>query len=110
MKQSRLRQNTLLLAVMILFAGIYTGWLYLQGTLTGTVRLDGAIGVLLGLYIASHPAGNMLDILLFMKSEDREQILATHSGRFWLALNGLALLAAWFVIFIGVLHFVKKEV
>ena len=110
MKERRLGTNALLLTVMLLLAGLYTGLLYVQGTIAGSVRWDGAIGVLLGLYMASHPAGNALDMLLFMKSEARERILTTYSGRFWLALNLVVLLAAWLVIFIGVLRFVRKTV
>lgn len=108
MKSPRLGRNSVWLAAMLGMGAIYTGLLYAQGTLAGSVRWDGAIGVLLGLYMASHPAGNGLDMLLFMRSEVREHILTTASGRLWLALNLVVLLAAWFVIFVGVLRFVRK--
>jgi len=108
MKQPRLGPNTLLLTGMLLLGAIYTGLLYFQGTVTGSLRWDGAIGVVLGLYMASHPAGNGLDMLLFMKSDVRERILTAWGGRFWLVLNAVVLLAAWQVIFIGVLRFVRK--
>ena len=76
--------------------------------LTGIPRLDGAIGVLIGLYMASHPAGNMLDLLLFIAGDVREKLLTTPAGRAWLALNVLVLLAAWFVIFSGIMRFVQN--
>jgi hypothetical protein len=108
MKSPRLGRNAALLIVMLLLGGFYSGWFYFQGTLTGASGPGGAIGVVLGLYMASHPAGNMLDMLLFMGGDAREDILKTASGRFWLALNALVLLAAWLVIFIGVMLFVRK--
>ena len=108
MKPPRLGRNAALLIVMLLLGGFYSGWFYFQGTLTGVTGLDGAIGVVLGLYMASHPAGNTLDMLLFMGGDAREKILTTNSGRAWLALNALVLLAAWLVIFIGVMLFVRK--
>jgi polyferredoxin len=108
MKSPRLGRNAVLLLVMLLLGGLYSGWFYFQGTLTGASGPDGVIGVLLGLYMASHPAGNMLDMLLFMGGDVRENILKTASGRVWLALNALVVLAAWLVIFIGVMLFVRK--
>jgi len=108
MNRPRLGPNSIKLAIMLLLGGIYSGWFYLLGVFTGVPRLDGAIGVLLGLYMASHPAGNMLDMLLFMKGDVREEILASISGRAWLLLNALVMLAAWFVIFLAILLFVRK--
>jgi hypothetical protein len=51
------------LGVVVLLALLYGGWIYTQRTITGIPRLDGAIGVLLGLFICSLPAANMLDLL-----------------------------------------------
>lgn len=110
MKTIRQERNIALLATMLLLAALYTGWLFIQGSLTGTARWDGVIGVLFGLYMASHPAGNALDMLLFMASDAREEILTTGVGRIWLTLNALVMLAAWFVIFIGLTLFVRKTV
>ena len=108
MIQPRLGRNAVLLIVMLLLGGFYCGWVSFLGTLTGVTGLDGMIGVLLGLYMASHPAGNTLDMLLFMRGDVREDILTTIPGRIWLALNALVFLAAWLVIFIGVTLFVRK--
>ena len=52
----------------------------------------------------------MLDLLLFIQADVREQILTTSSGRAWLALNALVFLVAWLVIFIGITAFVHRTV
>ena len=101
----RITRNMWVLGSMLIFAGMYVGWLFYFGPLTYSNRLDGSIGILLGLYIGSLPAANMLDILLFMRPDSREGLISTTSGRFWLLLNLLTVLAAWAVIFSGVLRF-----
>jgi hypothetical protein len=81
--------------VMILLAIIYSGLLYALHTLTGEKLLDGGIGVILGLYICSHPAANAID-LIFM-----QRIPAEWSSTPWLTLNLLTMFAGWVVIVIG---------
>ncbi len=99
MEKQRHRRNWQTLLVTILLASAYGGWLYTQRTLTGTSRGDGIIGVLLGLYVCSHPAANFLDLLFF--SRGTGQVASLPSTIFWLALNLLVLLIGWSVIFIG---------
>jgi hypothetical protein len=73
-----------------------------QHTITGLPRLDGIIGVLLGLFICSRPAANYLD-LLFSRGR-------TSSDRFlfgWLALNGLVIFVGWIVITIGATRLIE---
>ncbi len=106
MKYPRFRS----LLVMLFLGMIYCGWFYLRQPWTSSFRLDGTIGVFLGLYIASYPAGNMLDLLLFIQADVREKILTTASGRAWLALNALVFVVAWLVIFIGITAFVHRTV
>ena len=49
---------------MILLAAVYGGLVNYLGLTTGTVLLDGSIGVGLGLYICSHPRlGTPLTVL-----------------------------------------------
>ena len=91
---------------LILLAFAYIGWLYYRGTLTGTDRLDGIIGVLLGLYICSHPAANMLDMLFFERG-NRPQGASAWSTVLWLALNLLTLLSGWNALFAGITRFVR---
>jgi hypothetical protein len=107
--QERITRNLLVLCILVLFASLYIGWFAYFDTLTGNTRLDGSLGLLLGLYICSHPAANMLDMLLFMTAETREGITATRSGQFWLALNALTLLAGWVAIFSGAMRFVQSS-
>jgi len=104
MEQRRRGRNWQTLLVMILLASAYGGWLYYQRTLTGTSRGDGIIGILLGLYICSHPAANFLDLLFF--SRGAGQVSSLRSTAFWVALNLLVLLLGWSVIFIGATRFV----
>jgi hypothetical protein len=107
--QQRLHRNVLTLSLMLLLGGLYLAWFAHFPTLTGNSRLDGTLGMLLGLYICSHPSANMLDLLLFMNAEAREGIASTRSGQFWLGLNLLAFLAGWAVIFAGSLRFVLRS-
>ncbi len=92
--------------VMIVLAIIYAGLLYVRHPLAGAYRLDGSIGVLLGLYICSHPAANMFDVLFY---EDSVRYLFQSRRAFglWLVLNGLVLAAGWLVIFLGTTEFTR---
>ena len=105
--QERIGHNTPLLCFWVLVAGLFVGGLATLGQFTTNARFDGSLGMFLGLYICSNPAANMLDMLLFMNADTRERITSTSSGRFWLALNALTMLAGWVVIFCGALHFVS---
>lgn len=107
MGEHRHGRNIKTMWALILLAIAYGGWLYYQHTLTGNNKLDGSIGVLLGLYICANPAANMLDILFFEGragwegSPGRSTIL-------WLALNLLVLFSGWNVILIGTTRFVSR--
>lgn len=92
--------NTTVLWGLILLAMAYGGLLHYLHTLTGINILDGSMGVLLGLYICSHPAANAVD-LLFFKRGALHQLSSEWSGVSWLALNVLVLLVGWIVIVIG---------
>lgn len=92
-----------MLGLLLVSAGIYVGWLTYIGNFSGSNRLDGTLGILLGLYICSRPAANMLDILLFMAPDTREKLATTALGRLWLLMNLLTVIAAWAVIFTGLL-------
>ena len=105
--QVRIGRNIWVLCFMILIACLYVIWMAYIGRLTSNIRLDGTIGMLLGLYICSHPAANMLDMLLFMTADTRERIFISNIGCFWLGLNALTLLASWVTIFSGALRFVQ---
>jgi len=96
------------LAGLLLLGLAYVAWLYYLRTLTGSDVADGVIGVLLGLYIASHPAANAIDLLFFRRHAAREIVAGTR-GAIWLALNALALAVGWVDIWVGAVRFVPPS-
>jgi hypothetical protein len=85
---------------MLLLALAYHGLLEYLGSITGVRMVDGVIGVLLGLYICSHPAANAID-LIFLERGGLAQISSEWSGLGWLALNVVVTLVGWLVIVMG---------
>jgi len=96
-----------MLWVLVLLGIAYSSVLYYRGTLTGTNNVDGIIGVLLGLYICSHPAANLVDMLFFRRGA-RRQFSSRQLTVVWLALNMIVLLIGWIVIFCGTTRFVGR--
>ncbi len=92
---------------LILLGIAYSSMLYYQRTITGTDFADGIIGVLLGLYICSHPAAHLVD-MLFLGRGGRRQFSSKGSAVSWLALNMLVLLTGWLAIFIGTTRIVGR--
>jgi hypothetical protein len=84
----------------VVLACVYLGWLSYLGTLTGWPVLDGIMGVMLGLYICSHPAANAINLLFFDRQAWHE-FSSEWSGIAWLALNVLVLFFGWLVITLG---------
>lgn len=97
------RSNAALVS-LLLPAAAYLWWQYYLPLLTGTDLLDGSVGVLLGLYICSHPAANGIDLMFFERGAVRRLFAARGAGA-WLALNALVMLVGWFVIVIGASRF-----
>jgi hypothetical protein len=64
--------------------------------------------VLLGLYIGSHPAARLLD-MLYMQSRARYAFVSSDAGIFWLTGTIMALLAAIITIFVGANRFVQPS-
>ena len=100
MAQRRRGRNTGVLWGVVLLAIAYGGLLQYRRTLTGQAMLDGMIGVVLGLYVCSHPAANAVD-LLFQGRGALRQMSSEWTGVGWLALNLLVLLIGWLVIVMG---------
>lgn len=100
MERSRYARKVRLLWVMIFLALAYGSLLYFLHTLTGVKVADGVIGVLLGLYICSHPAANTIDVIFFDRFALR-RLTSEWSGIRWLALNLLALVIGWVIIVVG---------
>jgi hypothetical protein len=100
-------RNYKTLGCIVLLALLYGGWMITQHTITGLPWLDGVIGVLLGLFICSRPAANLLD-LLFYRRRARESSEWSSIG--WLALNVLVLFVGWIVITIGATRLIDRAV
>lgn len=97
-------RSTAALWVVMLLALAYSSLLLSFGSLTGEARLDGAISVLIGLYVCSHPASNVLD-LLFVDGGVVRRGASDERGGLWYALNFLVLLSGWLVVLLGVIAF-----
>ena len=106
MRERRRGRNVKTMWALILVAIAYCGWLYYQRTLTGSPKLDGSLGVLLGLFICAHPAANLLDMVLFTGNAGLDGS-SWRSTLAWLALNLLVLFSGWNVILIGTTRFVS---
>lgn len=104
MNRRRRWVHTGALAMLLLPAIAYPAVFYFFRTLTGNDTLDGAIGVVLGLYICSRPAANAIDLLFYHRGELRDAA-SGWAGAGWLARNVLVLFAGWFDIWIGALRF-----
>ena len=107
MYQKKHRPNTPLLVSGLILAAAFDLLFLLHTSLTGTPRLDGVVGIVLGLFICSHPAANALNLLLFHQG-------ATYFGfgrqgyRWWWVLNAVVALAGWSSIFVGTLRFLAR--
>ena len=87
----------------MLLALAYSAVLFVYGPLTGATPIDGAIGVVLGLYVCSHPAANVLDLLFSDGGIVRRG--GEEHGIIWYVLNLLVLMAGWFVVWAGLTRF-----
>jgi hypothetical protein len=71
--------------------------------LGGAPMADGAVGVVLGLYVCSHPAANAIDAFYAARRGVGE---ITWSGAIWLLLNAAVLVAGWLAIVAGAMRLV----
>ena len=92
---------------MILLALLYLGLVVFVPTLTGVSLLDGSIGVVLGLFICSRPAGNTVDMLFYERGAFR-RLTSGWAGIGWLVLNLLVLFVGWLVIVSGAMRFAGR--
>ncbi|HMD90718.1 MAG TPA: hypothetical protein VKF38_16300 [Anaerolineaceae bacterium] len=107
MDQTNRVQNLKIMSGLVLLAILYCGLLYSLRTLTGIFQLDGTIGVLLGLYISSHPAKHMVNMAFF-----NHNFLRCGPSRrtdlLWLLFNLIILGIGWVVIVIGTTRFTVR--
>jgi hypothetical protein len=108
MEKQRHTRNRRFLWALLGIALIYLGVTASLHTLTGNRIWDGSIGVVLGLFICSRPAGHAID-LLFAQRGEFQRLTAGLSGIGWLALNLLVLFAGWIVIVVGAMRFAKPD-
>lgn len=104
MSWRRRRRNTPYLFAAILLALVYGGLLYFLHTLTGLIRLDGVIGIVLGVYICSHPAANIVDLIILGRTSLRQN-LSGQAYFWWWVLNLAVLMTGIGVIFSGTIRF-----
>ena len=97
----RLEKKPLLVQLMLALA--YAVPMLTLGTLTQNGVLDGAVGVLLGLYVCSLPARNAVD-LTFANRFVPGRVWRSRAGKVWLGLNGLVVLAGWTAILLGMVQ------
>jgi hypothetical protein len=97
-------RNTRMLFAAVLIALVYGGLLYFLRSLTGITRLDGVIGIVLGVYICSHPAANIVDLIIFGRTSLRQN-LSRKVYFLWWMLNLVVLVTGIIVIFTGTLRF-----
>ena len=107
MNQQRLGRKIITLLVLIALGIAYSGFLYFQPTLMGMHVLDGIIGVVLGLYISSHPAAHLVE-MLFYKRAMRYSFSSKRSVILWISLNVLVLFISGIVIFIGTTRLIGR--
>jgi hypothetical protein len=97
-------RNYKTLGVVVVLALLFGGWLYAQQTITGKPEFDGVIGVVLGLFICSRPAANMLDLLFSRSGRTSEWSLVS-----WLGLNAVVLFIGWLTITIGATYLIGRK-
>lgn len=105
MKRSYFRGRIARLAIMGVIAVAYISWMLMQHSLTGYARLDGVIGVLGGLYIASHPAAHFVDMLFYGRHSE-VLLLKTGEAIAWITANLLIFFLGCIMITIGTTLFI----
>ena len=107
MDQQPLGRKIITLSVLIVPGIVYSSFLYFQPTLTGRYVLDGIIGVVLGLYISSHPAAHLVEVLFYRRAM-RYSFSSKRSVILWLSLDVLVLFISGMVIFFGTTRLIGK--
>ena len=85
----------------------YCAWIRWQVTLTHDHFWDAVIGVLLGIYICSRPATNLLDQLYTQRLSWRD--LSKKAGRLWLVMNMVTGFIGWATIVVGAMQMVLPD-
>jgi hypothetical protein len=107
MDQQPLGRKIITLSVLIVLGIAYSGFLHFHPTLTGRDVLDGIIGVVMGLYLGSHPAAHLVEMLFYRRAM-RYSFSSKRSLFLWLFLNVLVLLVSAMVIFVGTTRLITR--
>jgi hypothetical protein len=99
------RRKSAVLLALIATAALYSSWFAARHAVTGSPTFDGALSVVLGLYICSRPAGNAIDLLFYDRGSFR---FSQWNSLRWLALNILTLFMGWLVIYLGTTHLTSQ--
>jgi len=100
--------NTRRLCALLVPAAAYLIWASYFLALDQSHVVGGTIGVLLGLYICSHPAANGID-LMFLERGAFRRVTSRWRGVSWLALNGLVMFVGWLVIVAGATQVIGRR-
>jgi hypothetical protein len=92
--------NTGRLWALLVPAAAYLAWASYFRPIEEFPSVDATIGVLLGLYICSHPAANGID-LIFLERGAFRRAASEWRGVSWLALNSFVMFVGWLVIVAG---------
>lgn len=95
-------RSTIGLMALVGVALIYALAIAPRPPLPAGPSFEGVIGVVLGLFICSRPAANLLDALYRSNRGP-----AATAGWWWPALNGLAFVAGLLVIFAGAMRLTR---
>jgi hypothetical protein len=109
MTQPIYRPDTARMWILLMVAAVYLWWIFYLPDISGGTLFDGSIGVVLGLYICSHPAANGIDLLFLQRGAFR-RVVKESSGVAWLLLNAMVMFVGWVVIVIGASRFMMPVV
>jgi hypothetical protein len=101
------RRRAGVLWFLVLLAAAFNIAVWVHPALTGNDNVNGLGGVFLGLFIASFPAANFLDMILFEEMMQRWKNLK-HEDIRWVLLNLFVLLVGLIVVVVGTKLFFKN--
>jgi hypothetical protein len=87
----------------IVIAAVYGALLYLWHGILGDAVLDGAIGIVLGLYTCSHPASYFLNLLFFERGSVPDDPRVP-TGWSWAGFNVVVMIVGWLVVVVGAMQ------
>jgi hypothetical protein len=99
-----IKQKIRFLIFLLLLSSIYSGLLYSHIPLTTIIRIDGTVGVILGIYVCAHPAANLADVILYGRYLAVLD-LPKSTLIFWWIVNALVMFSGLLVFVLGLLRY-----